>query len=132
MTAACTHVRGDGLDQWGILLHAPPGRQAVLLTIPDEMLLNGLGSEEPIQARHGFDSISTRVIWIVSSIDIAMYADQLDVGPPPHQRPIAMPLEAAWQRAAARRTHRALARIALSKRLRGSIPLSETIVAQAF
>ena len=128
MAEAYSPMRDDCWDQWGILLDGPPGRQAILTDIPDEMITNGLGSAEAMPIGGDSRTGYTRMLWIVSHVDLALHAADMYDGPPPDQRPSAMPLEAAWQEAAECRIYRELVRAALANRLRGNLFLSETIV----
>ena len=131
MAAYSSHVQDDSWEPWCILLQGPAGRQAVLMDMPQEMVDNGLGSTEAIPLSGGPTIGYTGTLWILCGCDIKLYAEQVYVDPAPSRRPLAMPLEYAWQRAALRRENEALARHALSTRLCCTVEVASTILSFA-
>ena len=101
------------------------------MDMPQEMVDNGLGSTEAIPLSGGPTIGYTGTLWILCECDIKLYAEQVYVDPAPSRRPLAMPLEYAWQRAAWRRENEALARHALSTRLCCTVEVASTILSFA-
>ena len=93
------------------------------MDIPQEMVDNGLGSTEAIPIGGGSTIGYTTALWIVCDDVLSLYAEEVYTDLAPSRRPLAMPLEEAWQRAAVRRVNRALVRHALSERLCNTVEM---------